>query len=337
MKVNQLIDRFTHNWPQKLVCFVFALFLYLFYHMSQVDRKTIIIPLRVHEQGEVTLVSNIPSSVKITVRANKNYISSIKGSDFSASINLNYLTESGTFRAPVVLVVSETILSLDPLEIIMTPEVIDVTVDKRITKALPVKVQSFGEAAYGYKISGVSVDPSFVNVTGPASIVNTLESFNTTTVELTDATKTFTKKVSVQNNNKIISLENSSDYSVTVEVEPQIIEKNIEAVKLIPTYLNERFEINSEIPLFFARVSGPVLTLDNFKPETINLNLSDVKEAGDIEVPVNFNVPRGVEVVEKSADTIIISIVERPEALETEEDNMEQNSSSMLNMDFIFS
>ncbi|MCQ2578462.1 MAG: CdaR family protein [Treponema sp.] len=335
MKVNQLIDRFTHNWPQKLVCFVFALFLYLFYHMSQVDRKTIVIPLKVYDQGEVMLVSNIPSSVKLTVRADKNNISSIKNSDFTASINLNYLTESGNFRVPVVLVVSDSISALDPLEVKMSPEVIDVTVDKRITKPVSVEVQSFGETAHGYMLSNISVNPPFVNVTGPASIVNTLDSFKTSTVDLSDATKTFSKRVSIQNTNKVISLENVSDYSVTAEFEPVISEKNIEAVKLIPMYLNDRFEIVSEIPLFFARISGPLLTLESFKPEYINLNLSFITEAGDIEVPVNFNVPRGIEVVEKSADIIIISVVERPEAVEIE-DRSEQ-SSSMLPMDFSFS
>lgn len=336
MKVNQLINRFTHNWPQKLVCFVFALFLYLFYHMSQVDRKTIVIPLKVYEQGEVTLVSNIPTSVKLSVRADKNNISTIKNSDFTASVNLNYLTESGTFRVPVVLVVADSISALDPLEIKMTPEVIDVTVDKRITKPVSVEVQSFGEPAHGYKLSAISVNPPFVNVTGPESIVNTLETFKTATVDLSDTTKTFSKRVSIQNTNKIVSLENSSDYSVTVELEPEIAEKNVEAVKLIPMYLDERFEIASEIPLFFARISGPVLTLENFNPEYINLNLSSVTEAGDIEVPVNFNVPRGIEVLEKSADTIIISIVERPEVPETTDENRESNP-SMLTMDFTFS
>ena len=40
MKVKQFVDKLMDNWPVKVVCFVMALFFYVFYRVSILDRKS---------------------------------------------------------------------------------------------------------------------------------------------------------------------------------------------------------------------------------------------------------------------------------------------------------
>ena len=84
----------------------------------------------------VNATSCIPSSVKVVVRANQNDIGAIHNSDLVASINLNYLNESGTYKLPVNLKISDNVMAFDPLEIKITPEMLDVTVEEKENKLI---------------------------------------------------------------------------------------------------------------------------------------------------------------------------------------------------------
>ena len=68
MKTPQLIERLKHNWTIKVMCFVVAFFIYLFYNISTLDTKTLSIPLEIKQEGEVLLTSLPTHFVRVTVR-----------------------------------------------------------------------------------------------------------------------------------------------------------------------------------------------------------------------------------------------------------------------------
>ena len=70
MKTPQLIERLKHNWTIKVMCFVVAFFIYLFYNISTLDTKTLSIPLEIKQDGEVLLTSLPTHFVRVTVRGN---------------------------------------------------------------------------------------------------------------------------------------------------------------------------------------------------------------------------------------------------------------------------
>lgn len=308
MKVNQLIERILHNWPQKLVCFVLALFLYLFYHMSLVDRKTVVIPLHVYQDGAVVASGNIPSSVKVVVRADKNTISSIHNSDLYASVNLNFITESGTYRLPVNMRVSDSILGFDPLEIKVTPELLEVTVEEKVSVPVPVEPVILGDLAKGYEITSVEVSPSYVTVTGPRSIVEKYSTIKTSVLDVNGVSKTLSQKVTIVNNNKMLGFDNISDYSVTVNVDTVKIEKEFEGIKLIPYKLSENLTIETEIPLLYVKLEGSQIALENFKLDAVNLSFEGITEEGEYDIPIRINLPRGVKILERSIETLKVQL-----------------------------
>ena len=70
MSIRQLIEKILNKWPAKIICFLLAIFLYVFHQVSLVEKKSFVVPLRVTENGMVSHVSQIPSSVSVVVRAN---------------------------------------------------------------------------------------------------------------------------------------------------------------------------------------------------------------------------------------------------------------------------
>lgn len=308
MKVNQLIEKLTHNWPQKLVCFVFALFLYLFYHMSLVDKKTIVLPLHVYSDGGVVSTGNIPSSVKVVVRANQNDIGAIHNSDLVASINLNYLNESGTYKLPVNLKISDNVMAFDPLEIKITPEMLDVTVEEKVTVPVALETVFFGEIAHGYEIVDVDVTPPFVDVTGPRSQVEKLQSFKTGTIDISDVNKTFSRKTAVLNNNKLLSIAGGNEIVVTATVDAKKMKKSLEGIKIIPTKLQSDLLIETEIPLLSLVIEGNVLTVEDFKLEAVNVSFDGITDEGVYYLPIYVNLPRNVKILERSLDTLEVHL-----------------------------
>ncbi|MCF0242407.1 MAG: hypothetical protein HUK25_07190, partial [Treponema sp.] len=77
MKANKFLSKLLENWPAKIICFTIAVFLYLFYQLSQVETFNVNIPLTVINEGNVELVStqgNI-TNVKVVVKAKNNTVS----------------------------------------------------------------------------------------------------------------------------------------------------------------------------------------------------------------------------------------------------------------------
>ena len=106
------------NWGAKVSCLVIAILLYIFNQASEIDKKTFVIPLRIQENGLVMHVGTVPYTVPLVVRTSEANMNMITAADFEAFVNLDSITESGTFTVPVFVSLSSKIKELDPVEVL---------------------------------------------------------------------------------------------------------------------------------------------------------------------------------------------------------------------------
>ena len=111
MNKKRLLDKILDNWPAKVICLIIAIFLYFFHQASLIDSKTFVVPLQIIENGMVMHVGNIPDSVSIVVRASDETIKSVLPTDISASVSLDTITKKGTYKLPVKITLSESLIS----------------------------------------------------------------------------------------------------------------------------------------------------------------------------------------------------------------------------------
>ena len=228
MKVSLLLKKIVDDWAIKILCFVIALFLYLFYQMSLVESKTIVVPLKLKQEGGVELVSSIQQSVRVSVRSKDS--TSIHAEDFSAVLDLDYLTESGTYNVPVTFTVSDHLVATDPLEIKIKPESVDVHVERKISAGATVSVPTVGEVEYGYQVKEITVEPDTVGFYGPESIVKGTKDLSTAPVSLKGLTQTQDFIVNLYEPNKRLTVDRMKNYKVRVVVEPVISEKTVNGI-----------------------------------------------------------------------------------------------------------
>ena len=86
MTLSQKLEKLREDWIVIVLSLLAAVFLYVFYQIAQMDTTTFSVPISVESNGNLLLVKEIPSRVKITVKGKTEDISRLTEKDFSASL-----------------------------------------------------------------------------------------------------------------------------------------------------------------------------------------------------------------------------------------------------------
>jgi YbbR domain-containing protein len=165
----RLVRIIVHNWPLKLAAVVLATLLYAGLVASQ-DSNTYPGPIEVFpvEQPADTVVTNQLRDVEQIRYIAPAEVGNLRPEDFHATVDLSDVEPDGN---PVSVRVDVTVA--DPRVTILEfrPRTIQVTLDRKITKSVPVVVD-LAAPPDGLQIGEVTVAPEQVDVTGPSALVN---------------------------------------------------------------------------------------------------------------------------------------------------------------------
>lgn len=325
MNTKKWTEIIFENLGPKIVCLGLAIFLYIFNRTFSLERKTITVPLRVEANGLMMPYSDVPKFVKIHVRSSAEHISAINGSSFNASLNLDNFTEAGNYTVPVTITTNQNLMLLETLEYTVHPEFINVDLDEKILRYVPVQPVYSGEVEHGYQISNVDINPSTVKVAGPSKILNKVKHIYTRKVNINGASLSLSQEVKIDNINPKLEVITESDFKVTVTITPAPGERVFESVKVFCYGLSDEFEISGEIPALNIRLSGTVPVLESFEPQEnfVTADMSSITEPGTFEIPVVFNLPDNIVMSEKQKDTVTVTVIPKvseAEPLKTEEE-----------------
>ncbi len=328
MNIKHLLDKILDKWPAKVICLVISIFLYFFHQASLIDSKTVVVPLQIVENGVVMHVGSTPGSVSVIVRAGEETIKSILPSDISASINLDTITEKGTYKLPVKLTLSESLLAYDPLEIKLRDDLITIDVDRKAIKYVPIAPSVVGEVAHGYEIDTITITPSTVEISGPESVVNATDKLYTTRLNVSNAETNFSTETSYQQLNKLLTVLDEGVFKAEVTVKPVIIERTFENVPVEILNLDSRLEVQDELPGITFKLSGNMPVLENYilSTHSVQLNMNEVTEPGVYEIPLRYVLPANLQLIEKSDDELTVTVVKKSEAAINAETNVEETS-----------
>lgn len=333
MNIRQLTDKLLDKWLPKIICFLIAIILYLFFQVTLVEKKTFIVPLNVDDQGMVTSLSKLPASVSVIVRAKTEVLNSISANDFSARLMLIEYTESGKYEIPVSINLSDKLLEADPLEVRVKPEYLTADLERKVAKFVKIVPNIAGEVAHGYEISEISVVPSYAEIIGPESHIRKTEHIDSTKVIVSNANTGFSAEAEYLPVNNIINVVDKGPYKVTVSVNQIVTEKLFTDIGILLYNLNSSLKVQGEMPRVSLRLSGTLLNLERFSPalNLASIDLSSITEPGEYELPVVYEVPGNYSLTDVSDEVIKIKIIKNPEQSEkAEESSFDNINSSVL-------
>jgi len=310
MSIKKLIEKLSENMLAKVICAVLALGIYVFHRISVLDKHSIPIPLTAAANGTLTNVTEIPRFVKVSVRTKTENASAVTASKIKASVNLDYYSEPGQYAVPVDITLSPDIMLIDPLEIIVKPETVSVRLDEKITAYIPVKPSLAGEVAHGYEIKEALVSPSTVKVVGASSVIKGLKQVFTSKVNVKGAAIDFSTAVKLDNIVPIVQVFPESDFTVTVDIEPLLMEKTFSNVKIGILHLKDGLKIEKDIPDISFTVSGIVPVLEKYEllPDSLAVDCTEIEDAGAYELPLIFTLPNGIKTMGKMQEKITVEV-----------------------------
>ena len=313
MKVNQLFEKLIDKWPIKVACLIIAIFLYIINLTSNVEKKSFVLPLHIQAEGNVTNVGYVNQKVKVIVKVSESDIANVTSSDFYAYVNLNYVETSGTHNIPVHVNVSDKVMAMNPLEVRVEPEYISMKVEEKSMKFAEIQPLLVGQVAYGYKISNIQVEPPFVEVEGPSSMINEVDYIYTDNIDVSNLQSDIQTEVYYKPLNKIIFVKNKGPYQVKLTVEEEGMDREFTNLPIFPINLSDDFELDSEIPNTSLILTGSVLNLENYQlsPRSVFVDFSFITEPGTYEIPVNYSVPSVLKINEKGVEKISVTVTKK--------------------------
>lgn len=174
-----LIKTLYHNWPFKLLSLLIAVSLWGFLIASDpsVTRERRFTNVTVSATGADTLkhnglivvsdISNLQLDAMNVDVPQKQY-ATVSASMFSPRVDLSRIKTTGQVPVSVVTSTSSTYGTVTKTE----PDQMMVEVEEYVTRyRIPVSVDRFNEPPEGFALASLNVDPAYVTVSGPASMV----------------------------------------------------------------------------------------------------------------------------------------------------------------------
>lgn len=314
MNFKNTFEKAIDNWPAKIICFVLALFLFLFYRMSTLEQRFISVPLEIESNGDLVPASSYPKTIKVTLKGETNRIYPINDQDVKTFIDVSRYVKEGEYRVSVQAKLTNS-TDVSPLEVIVDPSEIVVRLEHKSVKKVPIVPAFKGFPEAGYEFSSYILNPSSVEITGPRSSIEKTSEVMTETIELSGRNSSFGGEVSLITSNSLLTIGGSKKIAFQAYIEQAVLVKSFDSVPLYFENLDPSFAIISEISPGTIQLKGVQTELSSWIPpeKTLSVLCEKIHEEGVYVLPVVVLVPSQFEVVSRSPTELQIEVRRKSE------------------------
>ncbi|HCC38053.1 MAG TPA: hypothetical protein DEQ14_10830 [Treponema sp.] len=310
LNIKKLLDRFTRNWIAKAASVGIAVFLFVFHRMTTLETRFFSIPLIAQTSSEFVPASSYTRIVRVSIRGDPNAIYPIIENDIEAYVDLRKFNSEGTYSAPVQILKKGSALGLEPIEIILDPAEISVTLDRKASKYIPLSANLRGAVETGYTLESHTLLPNQVAVEGPAEVLNTVSELYTDYIDLDGRSEDFAVMVNILNRDPLIVIRGNGMTEFRGFVRRSVPVRSIEGIPIMPENLNPAFTV--EIGRTGSvRLEGDQADLDSFVPPDyfLSVDCSGITEPGEYTVPVRIDLSEELILVRRDPLEIKINVL----------------------------
>lgn len=310
MNLKQFSEKLLNKWPYKLLCLGLAVVVYIIHSSMEYDTKTFTIPITVVEEGAVLNLDTSVQTVQLRIRSDTETIASIHESDFKATVNLNNIAVTGEYQLPINVAISDKLDDNLVFEVKQKPQSIKVAVEKKDIAYIKLVPSFVGDPAHGYEIDKYTIEPEYVEVVGPETVLKSTKEVKTEKIDLTDIKNDFTVEVKNRNLNSVLQLNDKGPYTVKVQMAASKMDRSFEKVPINFRGLNSNFVLIGDYPDVGFVLNGAINSLETYEllPSAAYVDLSSIKEAGTFELPLQLTLPGYYSVVSKSTEMVTVTV-----------------------------
>ncbi len=312
--------KWLDHWPAKVLALAAALLLFLFYRFDSLQVKTLTIPLRLLTDTALVPAQDFDRRVKVTIRGTPDLVSAVGDADLEALVDFSSHQGEGRFNAPIQVVGRSPAAENSALEISVDPLILNLQLERKIIKTVPVRPNFQGQPGRDFQLSGFQVVPSVIAIDGPRSLVEKVTAVSTEPIELRGKTDTFTLKARVQPDSALIGLPYGSTVDVQGLMTSSLASLVLDAVVPEAVNLNPGLVLKGSLGPVRVRVRGTSAALQNLVKDSTGaptvVLVADLKPytvAGEVtDLELRAVLPEGVELVDLSPALISVMLEAKP-------------------------
>ncbi len=183
----------TENWTLKLLSLAFALILWMFIMGERHLEVGYTVPLELQKLSRDLVIANqVPSLIDVRISGPRTLLMKVSPSDISIAVDLSDLKPGLTsFKR-----LEERLNLPNGLRVTrVSPSFVDIRLERRKEKAVPIKVVLAGDPDPGYRIAGLKTTPEKVEISGAESELKKISEVMTEPIDLKGVTESFSQIV----------------------------------------------------------------------------------------------------------------------------------------------
>ena len=306
-----LKTKLTENLGVKLIALVVALFIWF----NASGQKQVVwlkmIPVSLQNLSDSLMVTgNVPSEVEVSITGTKRQLMMMGLKRMELSVDLAGAVP-GRQRVQLTPQQIKLPAGFDPRNVrILEPVAINLRLEKVVSKRVKVTLSTTGTIKQDLVLpdGGITITPSWVSISGPASTVERVKSVTTEALDLTKIKESFEREIPIDV--AAIRLHSEPDrVTVSVVVEPrgERVFANVPPTVLLDSEDYYATVLPATVTL---TLTGPRAVLDTLQYGDVSvlLNLEGLSESRHKIAP-EVILPPGVELSAMSVDTLTVEIV----------------------------
>ncbi|MDR0472994.1 MAG: hypothetical protein LBH43_04930 [Treponema sp.] len=299
----------SENWPAKVLSIVAAIFLFAFHRTNDFQERIFSVPLNIEIPANLVPSSSYPQNIRITLRGT-NRIYDISPADIEAYIDFSRFSEPGIYKVQVGIQQKGSAADAGILEINADPAEINLELDNRVSKVIPITPNYSGYPEQGYEMVSFLLEPNQVIIEGPEKFLLTLFELKTEYIDLKSRKADFSEQVLIENTNPFISIRGDNTVEFKGFIKELILIKNLDRLGINVIGLNESFEAILDPPVALARIYGVQSMLDSGMV-TLNVDCSNITAAGFYELPLSASTQNNIGINRLEPENIKVEIKQR--------------------------
>ncbi|HEY2986153.1 MAG TPA: CdaR family protein [Candidatus Binatia bacterium] len=289
----------------KLFSLLFALGLWLFVNAGQKPtEKSLIVPVEFRNlPADLMALNTGPGQVEVRVAGPPALLSTLDPDYFKVVLDLDgarpgtstYRLSADFFNPPRGVRITR-----------ISPAVVNLRLETKAERALPVTVRLGTKPPPGYKIARMESTPETVKVRGPANVVNRMTSVETVPLDLDGTKGQFSRELRLGSTDEALSF-SPDRVNVAVALEEETITREFSRIDVRAKNFSGKYSVSPRQAQ--VKLSGPKRILGELQlgPDQVYLDLKGLGP-GNHSRPLSFNLPREVKVVEQKPDRFRVTI-----------------------------
>ena len=214
------------NLIPKAICLLLSAILCLYVSKEKISHVSIKLPIVFDGLEENYIISGISTKlVTAKIRGDKDEIKIIGSRNIRLTVDLSTI-EPGDYKTyPIEC---HKIDLIGNYQITLEPENVEILIEKKISRKVPVIPEFTGTAKEGFMLGHAKVIPEYIKIDGPSTIINNIGVVRTENISIVERSESFVRDARIIKENEDSVNYNISRVNVTVPIktysETEIIE-----------------------------------------------------------------------------------------------------------------